>query len=79
MPKLDKEFLEKELTKRLNKKVELSKGAYYSSEETAFYRYIIVEEKNTGIKFDLDDLTEYERRGILNKQLDKLAVRLNGE
>jgi len=70
-------FLEEQLTKRLNKKVELSKEGYYSSEEMALYRKIFVEGKFTGIKFDLEDLTEYERRGILEKQLDKLASKLN--
>lgn len=70
-------FLEEQLTKRLNRKVELSKQGYYSSDEMALYRKIYVEGKDTGIKFDLDDLTEYEKRGILDKQLDKLAVKLN--
>jgi len=79
MPKLDQKFLEEQLTKRLNKNVKLSKEGYYSSEEMALYRKILVEKKDTGIKFDLDDLTEYERRGILDKQLDKLAAKLNGE
>jgi DNA polymerase III alpha subunit (gram-positive type) len=81
MPKLNKEFLEEQLTRRLNKKVELSKGVYYSSEEMAIYRQILIEGKNTGIKFDVDDLTEYAQRGILDKQLDRLAARLsnNGE
>jgi len=81
MSKLNKEFLEEQLTRRLNRKVELSKGVYYSSEEMAIYRQIIVEGKGSGIKFDVEDLTEYERRGILDKQLDKLAARLsnNGE
>ena len=77
MPKLDQKFLEEQLTKRLNKQVELSKEGYYSSEEMALYRKIFIEGKYSGIKFDLDDLTEYERRGILDKQLDKLAVKLN--
>ena len=77
MSKLNKEFLEQQLTKRLNKKVELSREGYYSSEEMALYRKILVENKYSGIKFDLEDLTEYERRGILDKQLDKLAVKLN--
>jgi hypothetical protein len=76
---LNKEFLEKELTGRLNKKVKLSNEGYYSSEEMALYRKILVEGKDSGIKFDLDDLTEYEHRGILDRQLDKLAAKLNGE
>lgn len=81
MSKLNKEFLEQQLTRRLNKKVELSKGSYYSSEEMAVYRQILIEGKNSGIKFDVEDLTEYEQRGMLDKQLDKLAARLsnNGE
>ena len=72
-------FLEEQLTKRLNKKVELSKEGYYSSEEMALYRKIFVEGKYSGIKFDLEDLTEYQKRGILDRQLDKLAAKLNGE
>lgn len=81
MTNLNKEFLEEQLTRRLNKKVELSNGVYYSSEEMAIYRQIFIEGKSSGIKFDVEDLTEYERRGILDKQLDKLAARLsnNGE
>lgn len=77
MPKLDQKFLEEQLTKRLNKQVKLSKEGYYSSEEMALYRKILIEGKYSGIKFDLDDLTEYERRGMLDKQLDKLAAKLN--
>ena len=79
MKSLDSKFLEEQLSKRLNKKVELSKQGYYSSDEMALYRKILVDGKDAGIKFDIDDLTEYERRGILNKQLDKLAAKLNGE
>ena len=75
----DAKFLEEQLTKRLNKKVELSKEGYYSSEEMALYRKIFVEGKYSGIKFDLEDLTEYQKRGILDRQLDKLAAKLNGE
>ncbi len=70
-------FLEEQLTKRLNKKVQLSKQGYYSSEEMALYRKIFVENKDSGVEFDLEDLTEYEVRGILDKQLDKLAAKLN--
>ena len=74
-------FLEEQLTKRLNKKVELSKEGYYSSDEMALYRKIYVEGKDAGIKFDLEDLTEYAQRGILDRQLDRLAARIsnNGE
>jgi hypothetical protein len=79
MKTLNAKFLEEQLTKRINKKVEISKHGYYSSEEMALYRKIYLEGKDSGIKFDLEDLTEYERRGILDKQLDKLAARLNGE
>ena len=79
MKTLNAKFLEEQLTKRINKKVEISKQGYYSSEEMALYRKIYLEGKDSGIKFDLEDLTEYERRGILDKQLDKLAARLNGE
>ena len=75
----DAKFLEEQLTKRLNKKVELSKEGYYSSEEMALYRKILVEGKYSGIKIDLEDLTEYQKRGILDRQLDKLAAKLNGE
>ena len=79
MSKFNKEFLEQQLTKRLNKKIELSREGYYSSEEMALYRKIFVEGKYSGIKIDLEDLTEYQQRGILDKQLDKLAAKLNGE
>jgi hypothetical protein len=77
MKTLNAKFLEEQLTKRINKKVELSKEGYYSSEEMALYRKIYLEGKDTKIKFDIEDLTEYERRGILDKQLDKLAAKLN--
>jgi ACT domain-containing protein len=81
MKTLNAKFLEEQLTKRITKKVELSKQGYYSSEEMALYRKIFVDGKETNIKFDLEDLTEYEVRGILDKQLDKLAAKLsnNGE
>ena len=81
MKTLNAKFLEEQLTKRINKKVELSKQGYYSSEEMALYRKIFVDGRETNIKFDLEDLTEYEVRGILDKQLDKLAAKLsnNGE
>lgn len=69
-------FLEEQLSKRLDKKVEVSKDGIYSSEEMALYRKIFVNGKETSIKFDLEDLTEYDHRGILEPQLDKLAARL---
>ena len=77
MKELNAEFLQEQLGKRLNKKIELSRESHYSSEEMALYRKIYVSGKYSGIKFDLEDLTEYERRGILDKQLDKLAAKLN--
>lgn len=77
MKQLNAQFLQEQLTKRLNKKVELSKEGYYSSEEMALYRKIYIDGKYSGIKFDLEDLTEYQQRGILDKQLDKLAAKLN--
>jgi hypothetical protein len=76
MKTFNAKFLEEQLTKRLEKKVELSKQGYYSSEEMALYRKIYVDGKDTGIKFDLEDLTEYDRRGIVGEQLDRLAARL---
>ena len=79
MKAFNKDFLEQKLTERLKKKVEVSREGYYSAEEMALYRKIYVEGRYTGIKFDLEDLTEYDRRGILDKQLDKLAAKLNGE
>lgn len=77
MKTFNTKFLEEQLTKRLNKKVELSKQGFYSSEEMALYRKIYIDGKDSGIKFDLEDLTEYEGRGILDRQLDKLAAKLN--
>lgn len=69
-------FLEEQLSKRLNKKVEL-RESFYSAEEDATYRKIYIDGQKTKTVFDLEDLTEYERRGILDKQLDKLAAKLN--
>ena len=68
-------FLEDQLTKRLNKQVEL-RETFYSAEEDATYRKIYVDGQQTKIVFDLEDLTEYDRRGIVDGQLDRLAARL---
>ena len=74
-----KTFLEDELSKRLKKKVELSKDGVYASDIMAFYREIIVDNKKSGIRIDIDDLTEWDARGKLREQLDKLANKLKGE
>jgi hypothetical protein len=68
-------FLEDELTRRLGSLVRL-KEPFYSAEEGATYRRIYVGGERTGIVFDLEDLTEYDRRGIVSQQLDRLAARL---
>ena len=73
----DAKFLEEELTKRINKKVKISKDGFYSSDEMALYKKIYIEEKFSGVLFDLEDLTVFEEHGILNEQLDKLAAKLN--
>jgi hypothetical protein len=79
MKTYNSKFLEEQLSKRLNKPVQLSKESYYFSEAMCLCKKIYVEGRYTGIKFDLEDLTEYDRRGILDKQLDKLANKLMGE
>ena len=77
MKTYDSKFLEEQLSKRINKKVTISRDGIYSSDEMALYKKIFVEGKYSGVLFDLEDLTEYEARGILSSQLDKLAAKLN--
>jgi uncharacterized protein with PhoU and TrkA domain len=71
----DSKFLEKELSNRVGKTVSL-KGMVFSAEEGALYRSIMVDGEYSGIMFDIEDLTEYDKRGILEEQLDKLANKL---
>ena len=75
MKKYTAKFLEDELTRRVGSLVTL-RESMYSAEEDATYRRIYVGGERTGIVFDLEDLTEYDRRGIVGQQLDRLAARL---
>lgn len=75
MPKLDQQFVEKELSKRSGRNIILKEG-YYSAIEQAHYKKIFVDNEYSGVMFDLEDLTEYEKHGILDRQLDRLANKL---
>jgi hypothetical protein len=65
--------IENELTTRSNHEVRFSHESYYMSDDFGFYRKLIVDNKDTGIKVRLDQLQEAEERGRLE---DKYRVLL---
>jgi len=65
--------IENELTRRSNQDVRFSNESYYMSDDFGFYRKLLIDNKDTGIKVRLDHLQEAEERGRLE---DKYKVLL---
>lgn len=61
-------IIENELTKRSNKDVKFSHESYYMSDDFGFYRKLIVDNKDTGIKVRLDHLQDAEESGRLEEK-----------
>ena len=66
-------IIENELSKRSNHNVRFSHESYYMSDDFGFYRKLLVDNKDTGIKVRLDHLQEAEECGRLE---DKYKVLL---
>lgn len=64
--------IENELTKRSQREVRFSHESYYMSDDFGFYRKLIVDNKDTGIKVCLDHLQEAEERGRLEDKYNVL-------
>lgn len=60
--------IENELTRRANRDVRFSHESYYMSDDFGFYRKLIVDNRDTGIKVRLDSLQEAEERGRLEEK-----------
>ena len=60
--------IENELTKRSNREVRFSHESYYMSDDFGFYRKLIVDSKDSGIKVRLDHLQEAQERGRLEEK-----------
>ena len=58
-------IIENELTKRANREVRFSHESYYMSDDFGFYRKLIVDNRDTGIKIRLDRLQEAEEAGTM--------------
>jgi hypothetical protein len=65
--------IENELTRRCNRDVRFSNESYYMSDDFGFYRKLLVDNRDTGIKVRLDHLQEAEERGRIE---DKYSVLL---
>ena len=61
-------IIENELTKRSNHEVRFSHESYYMSDDFGFYRKLIVDNKDSGIKVRLDHLQEAQERGKLEEK-----------
>ena len=60
--------IENELTARSKREVRFSHESYYMSDDFGFYRKLIVDSKDTGIKVRLDTLQEAEECGRLEEK-----------
>ena len=60
--------IENELTKRANREVRFSHESYYMSDDFGFYRKLIVDNHDTGIKVRLDRLQEAEETGRMEEK-----------
>ena len=67
-------FIENKLSKILNREVTVKRQSFYIDEQFTSYAKIFVDKNDTGVKVDFYDLTEYDKRGRLDKQLEKLAL-----
>jgi len=61
-------IIENELTKRSNHEIRFSHESYYMSDDFGFYRKLIVDNKDSGIKVRLDHLQEAQERGKLEEK-----------
>ncbi len=61
-------IIENELTKRSNHEIRFSHESYYMSDDFGFYRKLIVDNKDSGIKVRLDHLQESQERGKLEEK-----------
>ncbi len=61
-------IIENELTKRANREVRFSHESYYMSDDFGFYRKLIVDNRDTGIKVRLDRLQEAEETGRMEEK-----------
>jgi hypothetical protein len=61
-------IIENELTKRANREVRFSHESYYMSDDFGFYRKLIVDNRDTGIKIRLDRLQEAEETGTMEEK-----------
>lgn len=68
--------IEEVLSKKLNRNVEIKKQSFYVEEEFVVKGRIFIEGKESSLKIDFYDLTEYNKRGILLQQLSRIANKL---
>lgn len=60
--------IENELTKRANREIRFSHESYYMSDDFGFYRKLIVDNRDSGIKVRLDSLQEAEETGRMEEK-----------
>ena len=60
--------IENELSRRCSRDIRFSHESYYMSDDFGFYRKLIVDNKDSGIKVRLDHLQEAEERGRLEEK-----------
>jgi hypothetical protein len=61
-------IIENELTKRSKHEIRFSHESYYMSDDFGFYRKLIVDNKDSGIKVRLEHLQEAQERGRLEEK-----------
>ena len=69
-------LVEEVLRKRLNRDVEVYKESIYAGGELSTYGRIYIDGRECPIRVDFYDLTEYNKRGMLLQQLNKLANKI---
>jgi len=68
-----KEKFERVLTEKLNKPVMLKTKSMYVDEKMYVNAKIYVDGTDSGVNVDFDDLTEYEKHGILSFKVNQLV------
>lgn len=69
----NQKVLENELSKRSKHTVRFSYETYYSPDDFVFFRKLLVDNKEVGIKIDLGLLQEAEAHGTLEEKYNELS------
>lgn len=73
----NQKILENELSHRSNKVVRFSYETYHSPDDFVFFRKLLVDNKEVGIKINLDDLQKAQESGILEEKYEEILTKIH--